>query len=801
MAQSGATAFETSRDAGLRGDLGEALRKPFETPDLAHHGLRACLRAEIGDHDGAVDDAQEVLAQSEDGVGPSLACHALGVVAVARTEIETALLRFDDAIARARACEDVLEEARGHLASAEVLLDRDGPADGSAAVGRLAQAREVIQAGDLAVLAPRLELALARARAATGDLEGAIGAATEVRERAHREGRPDTEWRALAALARMNSLRGADFVARRHEQAAMEVLESLVVSLPREVRESFWRDPARRALRLRASATTGRSAPEEEIPDARALRLLDITKRLASERDLDRLLERITDAAVELSGAERGFVLLPDSEGQLEPRLVRGSGTAPGDPSVAFSRSIAEAVLIDGEAILTVDARDDTRLSEYLSVHKLMLKSVACLPIRASEGTLGVLYLEHRVRRGRFRDADVDLLLAFADQAAIALSNARLLAELEARGQALASANVELADAKAEIERVLVARTDELAETRAELDRTRTELRGRYDREGIIGRSEPMRRVFAVVDRVRESDVPVVIQGESGTGKELVARAIHYAGARAKAPFVALNCAAIPEALLESELFGHVKGAFTGADRDREGVLARASGGTLFLDEIGDMPAKMQVDLLRVLQDGQVRPVGSEETLEVDVRVLSASNKLLKDQVANGEFREDLYYRLNVVEIRLPPLRERRDDIPLLADHLLRTIAKKEGRPKKRISKEALERIASHRLPGNVRQLEHVLLNACVMVDGDVIGPGDLALGDAVAANHRVEVPAQTAPLSEAPAQNFEDFKTTEKQRILSALEANAWNRAKAARALDIPRRTFYRRLKEHDIL
>ena len=498
-------------------------------------------------------------------------------------------------------------------------------------------------------------------------------------------------------------------------------------------------------------------------------------------------------------GRSAGFLLLPDeASGVLEPKLVRTSATAADDPSVAFSRSIAEAVLIDGEPILTVDATGDRRLSEYLSVHKLMLRSVACLPVRGRSGTVGVLYLEHRMRKGKFREEGLDLLLAFADQVAIALENARMVTELEERRAALEEAHRSLADAHAEVQRVLELRTDELEETRKELESTRSELRGRYDRQGIIGRSDAMRRVFAVIDRVRENDIPVVIQGESGTGKELVARAIHYTGGRAKGSFIALNCAAIPEALLESELFGHVRGAFTGADRDRKGVLARATGGTLFLDEVGDMPMKMQVDLLRVLQDGKVRPVGGDEEEQVDVRFLSASNKSLKELVAKGQFREDLYYRLNVVEVRVPPLRERRDDIPLLTEHFLVRIAKQSDQRRMRLSREAMTTLQSHPLPGNVRQLEHLLLNATVMAEGPVLEPGDLAFGTDVAAN--VSVVPVAAP-AVAPPQSFDDFKDVEKQRILAALEENDWNRARTARALGIPRRTFYRRLKEHEIL
>ncbi len=802
MAQDGAA-------GGVRSHLdqgrwSEALEALSEVEGPLADALASRVEVQLGEHDAAIERAEAALASGEEHLAPT-AILVLGTVAVARGEVETGLLRFDDSLARARAREDGSGAVAALLAGARVLLDRDGPADSSAAVGRLADARKLVEADDrLDAWALELRLQLARARASTGDLSGGVEDAKEVAEAAKAQGRPDIRWRALDTLATLEHQRGSDFVARRHEQAAMEVLESIVVKLPRDRRESFWRDPARRALRLRASASTDRRSSggtaDGASLDPAASRLLEVIKRLAREHDVDRLLERITDAAVALSGAERGFLLLPDeASGDLTPRLVRSAGTDEGDPSVAFSRSIAEAVLIDGEPILTVDAAGDRRLSEYLSVHKLMLRSVACLPVRGRSGTNGVLYLEHRMRKGRFREEALDLLMAFADQVAIALENAQMVSELERRKTELEDANREIADAKAEVERVLALRTDELEQTKRELETTRDELRGRYDRQGIIGRSEPMRRVFAVIDRVRENDVPVVIQGESGTGKELVARAIHYSGNRAKKPFIALNCAAVPEALLESELFGHVRGAFTGADRDRKGVLSRASGGTLFLDEVGDMPMKMQVDLLRVLQDHKVRPIGGDAEELVDVRYVCASNKSLRALVERGEFREDLYYRLNVVEVRLPPLRERRDDIPLLCDHFLARIADK-GDRRFRLSREALARLQAHPLPGNVRQLEHILLNASVMGEGPVLQASDLALGDEVAANDLVVPTAPTAP-AEPPPQTFEDFKDAEKQKILAALEANDWNRAKTARALGIPRRTFYRRLKEHDIL
>jgi two-component system response regulator PilR (NtrC family) len=280
-----------------------------------------------------------------------------------------------------------------------------------------------------------------------------------------------------------------------------------------------------------------------------------------------------------------------------------------------------------------------------------------------------------------------------------------------------------------------------------------------------------------------------VIIGESGTGKELVARAVHRGSTRAEGPYVSLNCGAIPDGLLESELFGHVTGAFTGATQAREGVFRQADGGTLFLDEIADMPPRMQLDLLRVLQERSVRAVGSAEEQPVDVRLVTASKRPLRALLEHGTLREDLYYRLAVVELELPPLRARRSDIPLLCDHFLGRIAEERAEPKKRLSRSAIQRLSAHDFPGNVRELEHLLVNATIFCAGDTIEAEELPIETSRA--------PQTAS---AGAGNFRDFKDAERHQILQTLNAHSWNRAKAARALGMARRTFYRRLKEHNI-
>ncbi len=677
------------------------------------------------------------------------------------------------------------------------------------------------------------DLLLAARRGAAGWRD-----ALEVLERAEQRGSAGLAWRAgwVAAVA---ARAAGDEAAGALHRRVLEVVDRVALLWGPAERAAFvartelqalrgasQRGPARGAAV--ASADPGRSHHGSTVAE-RYERLLDVLARLASEQDAERLLERIVDSAVQLTGAERGLLLLVDEGGELSARTVRaGSGPAPSTATVDFSRSIAEAVLIDGEPIVTVDAQSDPRVGEYLSVHRLSLRSVAALPVQGRGEPLGVLYLEHRRRTGRFDEQAMDVLHAFTHQVAIALENARLLEELRRRGEELERRSEELRRAKEELERVLQARTEELQEARQELDRARGEAAERFRRHGIVARSDSMRRVLDTVERLADTAVPVVVQGESGTGKELVARAIHVAGRRAAKPFVALNCAAVPENLLESELFGHVRGAFTGADRDRKGVFERAHGGTLFLDEIADMPARMQVDLLRVLQEGRVRPVGGDREVEVDVRVVAASRRPLQQLVREGRFREDLYYRLAVVELSLPPLRERLEDVPLLCDHLLRRIAEAQGTEPRRLTRRALERLLAHDWPGNVRELEHVLLGACVLGSGPYIEPEDLRLpegdgGDADGGARRaaavrvvtVPVPVEVGGEGEQlvasvpPAADGQPVairrearaREQERARILEALEANGWNRSKAARALGIPRRTFYRRLKEYGIL
>ena len=331
----------------------------------------------------------------------------------------------------------------------------------------------------------------------------------------------------------------------------------------------------------------------------------------------------------------------------------------------------------------------------------------------------------------------------------------------------------------------------------AELER---QLEAREVFSGMVGDGPKMREVFGLIESVAHSDSTVLIEGESGTGKELAARAIHDRSPRRKAPFVAVNCGALPEPILESELFGHLKGAFTGALANKRGLFEAASGGTLFLDEIGDMPAAMQVKLLRVLQEGEVKPVGSTQTVRIDVRVIAATNVDLQAAVRSGRFREDLFYRVNVIAIRLPALRDRAEDLPLLAFHLLRKHAAHAGKKVERISAEALQALSVWPWKGNVRELENVVERAVVLTRGSSIElsdlPAELRAG-AAGAKSRDGDGAEALPYARARVVALRDFERRYVERLMAAHEGNI---SSAARAAGMDRSNFRRILKKHRI-
>lgn len=317
----------------------------------------------------------------------------------------------------------------------------------------------------------------------------------------------------------------------------------------------------------------------------------------------------------------------------------------------------------------------------------------------------------------------------------------------------------------------------------------------------LIGSSPAFLQLRAQAEKLARNQAPVFIHGESGTGKEVIARLIHGLGARANGPFVPVNCGAISPELMESEFFGHRKGSFTGAATDKEGLFQAASGGTLFLDEIGELPLAMQVKLLRAIQERAVRPVGAHAEEPVDVRILSASHQDLSRLVADGKFRQDLFFRINVITLRIPPLRERAEDVPALAEHILARVAEREGGPPRRLSPAAMTALQRHDFPGNVRELENLLERACALCEGDEIGPDDIDLQPACFSSATARVDATAAEAGStagADAVEHDGHDTeVERMRVLKALEDTRWNRSAAARNLGMTLRQLRYRLQK----
>lgn len=531
-----------------------------------------------------------------------------------------------------------------------------------------------------------------------------------------------------------------------------------------------------------------------------------ITRELTGETDLMRLLRQIVDSAVSLVGGERGFVLLDDGRGGGE-RKVGAPDVEKMTVSVArsfdhsdivvprsrLSMGIAGRAAREGQPVLSVDASQDDRFDGMASVEELRLRSVMSLPIFLDRKVIGVLYVDNRLQYGAFSADDLELMELFSAQASIALQNARLVASLREKNGRLESSRQQIERLNEQLGRKVRDQGNELAVVRRELDRERS----RYDYSSMIGGSDAMRTVFRSLDRIVESDLPVLIHGESGTGKELITRAIHRNGARKDKPFVSENCAALPDTLLESELFGHVRGAFTGAYKSKKGLLEQADGGTLFLDEIGDMSPEMQKKLLRVLQESEFRVLGSDRTVKVDVRVLAASHRNLEEMVRQGTFREDLYYRIAVLSVDLPALRERRDDIPLLAEHLLLMAAREAGREAPALPHDVMTTLCGHDWPGNVRELENEMRRLLVLSEGEV----------------RLEHLSETVRTgrgrggeSQGASQVAEagDIKTAvadlERRSIEAALAQAAGNKSRAAEGLGISRFALQRKLDKYGI-
>jgi Nif-specific regulatory protein len=493
--------------------------------------------------------------------------------------------------------------------------------------------------------------------------------------------------------------------------------------------------------------------------DARKLAsLYRMMTLLNSARSSEGLLDQVLDLAVHAVQGERGLIILVEKEGET---LTINAKTEMDGTTIADARRISESVVRHvagiGQPVFSADALNDIRFTEHDSIQINRIACFMCVPLSVRGKTVGTIYVDSCNLSHRFTDDDVSYLVAFANNAAIAMENLRLREELEEENRYL-----------------------------------QDQLKTAYSFETIVGNSPAMEAVFQAINAVARSTVTVVIQGKTGTGKELVARAIHYSSPRAKGRFVPVNCSALPDTLLESELFGYVRGAFTGAVKNTEGLFLLADGGTIFLDEITDMSPSLQAKLLRVLETSEVKPLGQPISREVDVRVVCATNKDFEQEMLLGRFREDLYYRLKVVSIHLPSLGERRQDIPLLAAHFLAKYSKQFDQQIRGFTEDAIASLCLRDWPGNVRELEHVIQAAVALCPRKVLDRNALWLAQGRSAS----APDSTLPglaLSEAR-------RSLERRYIIRALQETGWNVSAAARNLGISRRQLQRLMRRYEL-
>jgi transcriptional regulator with GAF, ATPase, and Fis domain len=535
-----------------------------------------------------------------------------------------------------------------------------------------------------------------------------------------------------------------------------------------------------------------------ELERENLYRMLEINKILTSEHNLKKLLDLIMDSVIELTGAERGFLILKERENLVIKVARNFDRESIKRPEFKVSHSVAEEVIRSGKPLLSADAISDPGLPAAASVTELKLRSLLCIPLRARDQTVGCVYIDNRFETGIFREGELPLLEGFADQAAIAIENARLFEENLQKQEELKRSKEEIERLNDQLKQKVEKQYAELSKVKQDLFSRQKDVPLKHDFSQIIGNSRAIKDVFSILDKVIDTDEPVFVHGESGTGKELVARAIHFNSPRAKnGKFVSENCSAIPDTLLESELFGHEKGAFTGAVATKIGLFELAHKGTLFLDEIGDMSLDMQKKLLRAIQEGEIRRVGGKDVIKVDVRLISASNKDLAELIKTQQFREDLFYRLNVVKITLPPLRARKEDVPLLVEHFLEKIAREQNQPKKKVDEVAFWYLQNHSWPGNVRELENEIRRAVALSD------------DVIAVDHlKEEIRSRDLfkPALRIPAGGQlkdivrEAIEEVERRVIAKVLDECGWKKTEAAQRLGISRPTLDAKIETYKL-
>jgi len=501
--------------------------------------------------------------------------------------------------------------------------------------------------------------------------------------------------------------------------------------------------------------------PQPELHEKLAA-ILTICQKMNSERDLGALLDLIAREAINLLDCDRASIFLLDRErNELWSKVALGS-----DEILRFDArlGIAGAAALTGKSVNVGDAYSDPRFYTAIDGRTgYRTRNVLAVAVHNQRGEIIGAFEVLNKRVGSFNARDEECLIALASHAAIAIETAQLIGELRRN-------------------------RDELVQQNGRLWH---EVESKYSTHGIIGTGQKIQHVVRLVERIRDSLVNVLITGESGTGKELVAKAIHYTSPRVRKPFVALNCAALPEALVESELFGIEKGVATGVN-PRVGQFQNADGGTLFLDEIGDLSLTAQAKILRVLQERVVERVGGRTPIPVDVRVLAATNKDLEREIATGGFREDLYYRIKVVQIHMPPLRDVREEIPLLANHFLKEYCRELGRGAMEFSPEVMRRLMTAAWPGNVRQLRNEVMRLATCTSQPIIREDDLWEGMPTPGHHSPPAqPVRIESLKKAVAD-------LERRMISEALETTRNNQQRAARALGLSRQGLINKMKRY---
>ncbi len=514
------------------------------------------------------------------------------------------------------------------------------------------------------------------------------------------------------------------------------------------------------------------STPPLERHVRELMALYEIGQALSSIHDLDHLLQLAIDRAVALIEIEGASIILLDEERQ-ELYFKIADDTRVGHEQrlreVRFpaTQGIAGTVIREGQSLIVPDVDRDPRHYRGVDDHTgTKTRSIICAPLRTKDRIIGVLEAINK-RQGVFTTEDVRLLEAFANQLALALENARLIQELRAARERLSEENRYLREAMGQTVQF----------------------------ETLVGESATMQEVYRLVERVLNTTATVLLTGESGTGKDLIARIVHFQGPRAKGPFIHVNCAAIPETLLEAELFGYERGAFTGATQRKPGRFELAAGGTLFLDEIAEMSPMLQAKLLRVLQDQRFERVGGTETLVTDARIIGATNQDLERLLAEGKFRQDLFYRINVFPILVPPLRERREDIMPLAMYFLKRYSQELRKEIEGMSKEATDLLERYSWPGNVRELENVIERAVILCQGTVVTAQELPR----AWREPLRMPVLRSDAFRLPPGGI-DLWELEKALICQALEQTHQNKSHAAKLLGLSRTQLRTRLRHYGL-